>query len=115
MILEQDDTIKEQVSDNLKHFDNFYKVILDNEVIGLGALAFSGRDMIYIQIKSEKRGNGYGTKLFSKLIEILKDSKINNVFVTYETKNLIMKRIVSHYENHENFRNLEYTVDEIQI
>lgn len=72
-----------------------YKFLKDDEVIGVAAINQKNDDKIYIMIKEELRGNGYGKELFSHVIQKLKEREYKKAIVRFERTNIQMLRIVT--------------------
>ncbi len=72
-----------------------YQFLKDNETIGVASINKNEDDKVYIMIKKELRGNGYGKELFSFVIKKLKEQEYSRVLVTFEQSNIQMLRIVT--------------------
>ena len=89
--LEEDNgKIKEKFPDGEK----CYKFIENEKMIGLASINKDDEDKIYIFIKEELRGNGYGKKLFSEIIKELEKKEYKEINVKCETSNIQIKKII---------------------
>lgn len=83
--------------ENMKQdgFDSFYEFLDENQSIGIGAISKNADNQLYIFIKKDLRGNGFGKILFSKMVEEAKNqgfTKLNFAFLRKNTK--ILKTVV---------------------
>ncbi len=94
-------TEEEKKEMNVPIEEPFYFFRLENEVVGYAKVDTMKPNNIYIFIREEKRGNGYGTRLFKNLIEMLKNSSIPSLELTFSSHNLPMIRILKRFGGEE--------------
>lgn len=76
-------------------FDSVYEFTKDDIPIGIGAISKTQENQIYIFIKNELRGMGYGKILFSKMLEEVKKLGYTEVKFEFFKKNTkILKTVV---------------------
>ena len=76
------------------NFDKCFKLVKDDKPLGVGTINKDKENLIYIYIKQELRGNGYGKILFSKMMEEAKKEGYQEVKVTFPKDNVRMVKIV---------------------
>ena len=76
------------------NFDKCFQFIKDDRPLGVGTINKDKENLIYIYIKQELRGNGYGKVLFSKMMEEAKKEGYQEVKVTFPKDNIQMVKIV---------------------
>lgn len=76
------------------NFDKCFQLIKDDRPLGVGTINKDKENLIYIYIKQELRGNGYGKVLFSKMMEEAKKEGYQEVKVTFPKDNIQMVKIV---------------------
>ena len=72
------------------NFNKCFKLLKDDRPLGVGTINKDEENQIYIYIKQELRGNGYGKILFSKMMDEAK----KEVKVTFPKDNIQMVKIV---------------------
>ena len=81
----------------IKDFEIFYELKDDNKTIGFSAFRKSNKNPIYIFIKKDYRGNGYGKFLFSQMFEKLKVLDFDEFIFTFEKSNIPILRILEYF------------------
>ena len=76
------------------NFDKCFKLLKDDRPLGVGTINKDDENLIYIYIKQELRGNGYGKILFSKMMEEAKKEGYQEVKVTFPKDNVPMVKII---------------------
>ena len=76
------------------NFDKCFKLLKDDRPLGVGTINKDEENQIYIYIKQELRGNGYGKVLFSKMMDEAKKEGYHEVKVTFPKDNIQMVKIV---------------------
>jgi len=76
------------------NYDKCFKLVKDGKPLGVGTINNDKENQIYIYIKQELRGNGYGKILFSKMIDEAKKEGYQEVKVTFPKDNIQMVKIV---------------------
>ena len=76
-------------------FIEIYELVKDDIAIGYGVINNDINNMVTIYILEKYRGNGYGKILFEQMLEKIKELGHKEIFLTFEKKNVKMKRIVS--------------------
>ena len=77
------------------NYDKCFKLVKDGRPLGVGTINNDKENQIYIYIKQELRGNGYGKVLFSKMMEQAKKEGYQEVKVTFPKNNIQMIKIVN--------------------
>lgn len=98
---------------NFSEEDNYYFFKNEQDLLGFAKINYLKNPDIYLFIFEEKRGNGYGNALFSKVLEKLKENKIRSFEVVIPLKNAIMARILkNHYGIEESRKDnlVKYTI-----
>lgn len=75
-------------------FEKCFKFEKDGRTLGVGTINKDKENLIYIYIKQELRGNGYGKILFSKMMEQAKKEGHQEIKVTFPKDNIQMIKIV---------------------
>lgn len=94
-----DEEEKEKFNFNLS--DNYYTYKKNNLTIGYARVNVVEPYQIYIFINADIRGNGYGTKLFSEVLNILKNNSVTQIAIETPISNRAMVRILEHYNGKE--------------
>ena len=89
-MVEDDGIVKEKFPEG----EYCYKLLKDEEMIGVASINKDNEDKVYIFIKKELRGNGYGKFLFSEILKELNKKEYNDVIVKFEKENIQMLKIV---------------------
>lgn len=76
------------------NYEFIYKLVKDNKIIGYGTINKDKENIMYIFIENELRGNGYGTLLFSKMIQEVKNIGYKEARVIFGKENIQMLKIV---------------------
>ncbi len=84
--------------------DNYYSFKTERETLGFAKINVLEKIDIYIFILENKRGNGYGNKLFYQVLETLKEEKVTSFELILPLQNIIMQRIVEAYGGIEESR-----------
>ena len=74
-------------------YNNYYSVYNDDICIGCCGTNDDSNNMIYIYLDSEYRGNGLGTELFKEVLDMFND----DIKITIQSNNIVMLRIIDHY------------------
>lgn len=90
-IVEDDGIVKEKFPEG----EYCYKLLKDDEMIGVASINKDDEDKVYIFIKKELRGNGYGKFLFSEILKELKKKGYSEVIVKFEKDNIQMLKIIN--------------------
>lgn len=85
---------EEKKSFNFNLDDTYYTYKKDDVIIGYARVNVVAPHKIYIFINDNMRSNGYGTKMFSEVLKLLKENNINNVEVEVPVGNVSMIRIL---------------------
>lgn len=91
-LIEDEGVVKEKFPEG----EYCYKFLKDDEMIGVASINKDNEDKVYIFIKKELRGNGYGKILFSEVIKELKNKGYSEVIIRFEKDNIQMLKIVNH-------------------
>ena len=83
-----------RVKEKLPKGEFCYKFFKDERFIGIAAINRDEEDKIYIYIKQELRGNGFGKLLFKELLKELKNKGIKSVKVKIDRKNIQIFKII---------------------
>lgn len=75
--------------------DNYYCFKDDKEMFGFAKIDYLEKIDIYIFILKNKRGNGYGKELFSKVLQKLKEYGIHFIEIELPLSDIIMSRIIN--------------------
>ena len=78
-----------------REYEQCYKLVNDNETIGVGTINKDKENLLYIFVKQELRGNGYGKILFSKMIDEARKKGYEEVKLTFPRENIQMVKIVN--------------------
>lgn len=84
-----------EVKELFPNSENTYQFFKDNDFIGVASINKNDDDKIYIMIKKELRGNGYGKELFSAIIQKLRERDYKETIVKFERNNIQMLKIVT--------------------
>lgn len=95
---------------SIGEYTNYYSIYDDNKCIGFSAINKDSNSMIYIYVEPNYRGNGFGTKMFSEMVKLFDDS----IILTVETNNVVMNRIINHYNPIINFKNSDMCIYQIK-
>ena len=76
------------------NFDQCFKLLKDDRPLGVGTINKDEENLIYIYIKQELRGNGYGKILFSKMMDVAKKKGFEEIKLTFPKDNIQMVKIV---------------------
>lgn len=76
-----------------REYEQYYKLIKDNQEIGYGTINKDKENAYYIFINEGQRGNGYGKILFSKILEESKGMGWTEPKITFEKENIPMIKI----------------------
>ena len=76
-----------------REYEQYYKLIKDNEEIGYGTINKDQENAFYIFINEEQREKGYGKILFSKMLEESKEIGWTEPKITFEKENIPMTKI----------------------
>lgn len=76
-----------------REYEQYYKLIKDNQEIGYGTINKDKENAFYIYINEEQRGKGYGKILFSKILEESKGMGWTEPKITFEKENIPMTKI----------------------
>ena len=90
-LVEDSKEIKKKFPDS----ETAYQFLKDNEFIGVASINKKDDDKIYIMIKKELRGNGYGKELFTSVLQKLKEMDYKKTIVKFERNNIQMLKIVT--------------------
>ena len=90
-LVEDDGEVKEK----LPNGEYCYKLLEDNKMIGVASINKDEEDKVYIFIKKELRGNGYGKILFAEIIKELNKKSYKKIIVKFEKENIQMLKIVT--------------------
>ncbi len=71
-----------------------YKFVKDGKNIGLAVINKDENDKVFIFIKKELRGNGYGKKLFSELKKELVKRDYKDIKVKFDKENIQILKII---------------------
>ena len=74
-----------------------YRYFENDKQIGLAVINNDEDDKVFIYIKKELRGNGYGKALFSEVINELLKKEYKDIKVKFSKDNIQMLRIVNNY------------------
>jgi len=77
------------------NYEKCFKLVKDGKKIGIGAINIDKENLIYIYIKQELRGNGYGKFLFSKVLDEVKKSGNREARLAFSKDNIQMIKIVN--------------------
>ena len=88
--------VDKQIGAILKIVDykSLFKLTKDNKTIGYGTINKDEKNLIYIFIEENLRGNGYGKILFSKMLEEIKKEGHKDIIVQFKINNIPMLKIV---------------------
>lgn len=78
------------------HEGDCYKYKKDNKEIGLGVINNDENDKIFIYIKKDLRGNGYGKLLFTEVLNELIKRGYEHINVKFGKENIQMLKIVEY-------------------
>ena len=90
-LVEEMDNIKEIFPEG----KNYFKLLKDSKMIGTAIIKQDEDDRLYIFIKKELRGNGYGKILFSEILKELKNRGYNDITIKFQKNNIPMLKIVT--------------------
>lgn len=91
-LIEDEGVVKEKFPEG----EYCYKFLKDDKMIGVASINKDNEDKVYIFIKKELRGNGYGKILFSEVIKELKNKGYSEVIIRFEKDNIQMLKIINH-------------------
>ncbi len=76
---------------------NMYMIKCDNKTVGYGQIFkdYINNNTIFIFIEKEYRGQGYGKKLFFKLLDEYKKLNHNEIKLCIENNDLIMNHLIN--------------------
>lgn len=77
----------------------------DEKIIGYSRINNAEEDDIFIYIKEEYRGNGYGKELFKLSFEKMQK---NEIILNVSKQNIQMIKIINSYKNKEILNNPKY-------
>ena len=95
---------------SIGEYTNYYSIYEDDKIIGFSAVNKDSNNMIYVYVEPHYRGNGFGTRIFNEMVEMFK----NDIILTVETSNVIINRIISHYDPIINFKNTDICIYQIK-
>lgn len=78
-----------------KDYEQCYKLVEDDKTIGAGTINKDKENLMYIFVKQELRGNGYGKILFSKMLDEAKKIGYKEIPLTFPKENIQMVKIVN--------------------
>lgn len=81
--------------------DDYYTYKNNDLVIGYARINVIEPYQIYIFVNENIRGNGYGTKLFQEVLDILKKNGVSQIETETSIGNIAMIRILEHYNGKE--------------
>lgn len=79
-------------------YEELYKLVKEDRVIGYGTINKDKENLIYIFIEDSLRGNGYGTFLFSEMLEKAKSKGYKKVEIIFREENTQILKIVKGVE-----------------
>ena len=85
----------DKIKDMFPNSECCYRFAKDDKTIGAAAINKAEEDNVYIFIKKDYRGNGYGKILFSNIIEELKQKNYSKVIVCFDKNNIQMTKIIN--------------------
>lgn len=74
-----------------------YQFFEDDKTIGAVSVNNSEEDALYLFIRKELRGNGYGKILFAEILKKLKENNYQKIIVQFNKKNMQMLKIIDDY------------------
>ena len=86
---------------NFNLSDNYYAYKKNDLTIGYARVNVVEPYQIYIFINVDIRGNGYGTKLFNEVLNILRANNVTQIEAETPIGNRAMIRILEHYNGKE--------------
>ena len=81
--------------------DKIYVLKNDNDFIGYGKIILNqdNKDILYFMIKPEYQSNGYGTMLYEKLLQVLKDNNYKDIVIHISNDNIKAINIINKFRN----------------
>ena len=76
-------------------YEYCYKLVKDDKEIGLCTINKNKQNVLYIFIRKELRGNGYGKILFSKMVDKLKELGYKDASLIFSKTNIPILKIVT--------------------
>lgn len=95
---------------SIGEYTNFYSIYEDNNCIGYSAINKDSNSMIYVYVEPNYRGNGFGTKMFKEMVKLFD----NDIILSVEVNNVIINRIINHYNPIINFKNSDMCIYQIK-
>lgn len=77
------------------NYDKCFKLVENDRPLGVGTINKDKENLIYIYIKQELRGKGYGKILFSKMMDEVKKEGYKEVKLKFSKDNIRMEKIVN--------------------
>lgn len=94
--------------------DSDVYILKDDTILGYGFIYNTNKDMIYFHILEEYRGNGYGTILFQKILDVLKEQKkLNSIELAIPAEDVRCNRILKKFggvETHSENKKVYYVI-----
>ncbi len=110
----QDNSLIEK-KELLSQFESSYKLMESDCLIGIGALGnLNKENMIFITIKQEYQGNGYGEKFFDMLLEESKKIGYSELYISIDENDIRLIRIVNKFDAKyltKSNRNCKYVIE----
>lgn len=83
----------------IKEYDYYYKIYLNDILIGTAGISVNSDDMLYIYIDEKYRGNNLGKESFDKITQKFREFNIEKIKLVIDNNNIQMIRILNHYKH----------------
>ena len=79
----------------IEEYDSCYKLVKGDQTIGFGTINKNKENALFIFIREQERGNGYGKILFSKMLEETKNQGYKEAKIEFRKQNTPMLKIAT--------------------
>lgn len=90
--------VNEGIKNNIpvEDYDSCYNLVKDNQTIGFGTINKNKENEVFIFVQEQERGKGYGTLLFSKMLQETKNIGYDEAKIAFNRGNIPMLKIAIH-------------------